>query len=206
MAVLLETSKGDLTIDLFVNETPKAVTNFLKCGLRGCGAPHHLAIGHHPPQPPTLPARSPTGSAKPSTTTTASSSTSRPTLSPRRATPPTPAAAASRCGACCMASRRGSSKMRSGQASSTSGGAWWGWPVSAARAEGTRGHGRGRARVAQGAGECKRAGCRRARGAAHCLAARRCCQLHAGGRQVHGLNSPAVPPCAGCALQARART
>lgn len=56
MAVLLETSKGDLTIDLFVNETPKAATNFLKCGLRGCGAPHHLAIAHHPPQPPTLPA------------------------------------------------------------------------------------------------------------------------------------------------------
>lgn len=31
MAVLLETSKGDLTIDLFVDEAPKAATNFLKC-------------------------------------------------------------------------------------------------------------------------------------------------------------------------------
>ncbi|GAB4814762.1 hypothetical protein N2152v2_001808 [Parachlorella kessleri] len=30
MAVLLETSKGDITIDLYVDETPKAATNFLK--------------------------------------------------------------------------------------------------------------------------------------------------------------------------------
>lgn len=30
MAVLLETSKGDITIDLYIEETPKASTNFLK--------------------------------------------------------------------------------------------------------------------------------------------------------------------------------
>jgi peptidyl-prolyl cis-trans isomerase-like 4 len=30
MSVILETSKGDLVVDLYVDECPKAATNFLK--------------------------------------------------------------------------------------------------------------------------------------------------------------------------------
>ena len=30
MSVIIETSKGDLVVDLYVDDTPKAATNFLK--------------------------------------------------------------------------------------------------------------------------------------------------------------------------------
>ena len=31
MSVIIETSKGDLVVDLYVDDCPKAATNFLKC-------------------------------------------------------------------------------------------------------------------------------------------------------------------------------
>lgn len=31
MSVIIETSKGDIVVDVFVDECPKAATNFLKC-------------------------------------------------------------------------------------------------------------------------------------------------------------------------------
>ena len=44
MSVIIETSKGDLVVDLFVDDCPKAATNFLKCGRRGCWLPPPILL------------------------------------------------------------------------------------------------------------------------------------------------------------------
>lgn len=135
MSVIIETSKGDIVVDVYVDECPKAATNFLKCVLRmlplgrlcancsclqarhtctqdcavgaGCSRPAglHAEEGMFAALTPPPLPRLPAGCASSSTTTTACSTMCSATSSRRAATPPTPARAASRCGACCTASR-----------------------------------------------------------------------------------------------------
>lgn len=47
MAVLLETSKGDMVLDLFVDECPTACKNFLKLAKCAAGAVCAHASGMH---------------------------------------------------------------------------------------------------------------------------------------------------------------
>jgi peptidyl-prolyl cis-trans isomerase-like 4 len=61
MSVLLETSKGDIVIDLYVDDCPKAATNFLKCarGPRLRAAPLRASAAFDSHRTPSLPPPAP---------------------------------------------------------------------------------------------------------------------------------------------------